>query len=148
MSKFLAIILVFIASAAFSAEGSWGIYFQPALKKAEKENKFVLADFTGSDWCGWCKKLDKEVFSTKEFKEWAAANVVLVKLDFPHHRKLDATSEKQNNELAQKYDVKGFPTVLLLKPDGTVIGKLGYQEGGPKPWTEAADEFIEKAKAK
>ena len=80
----------------------------------------ILADFSGSDWCGWCIKLDREVFSQAEFKEYAKANLVLFLADFPRGRKLAPAVAKQNDALLRKYGVEGFPTVLLLDASGRV----------------------------
>jgi thioredoxin-related protein len=115
-----------------------------ALEKAKAENKPVVMDFTGSDWCGWCIKLDKEVFSTSQFKTYATQNLVLLKLDFPHRRNLPAAEKKQNEALAAKYGIRGFPTVVVLNPEGNQVGQLGYRPGGPQPWIAELEKFTKK----
>ncbi len=104
--------------------------FEVAKSQAKINNKPILLIFSGSDWCGWCVKLDQEVFSTPEFKEWAAENVISVIADFPARKELPAELKMQNEKLRDTYGVTGFPTVLLLKDDGSVIARTGYQRGG------------------
>ena len=108
----------------------WLTDFKAAQQLAEKEKKVMLVDFTGSDWCPWCIKLDEEVFSQKAFQDYAAENLVLVMIDFPKKKQQTPEQKKANDELAEKYKVDGFPTVLLLKPDGSVIVRTGYRRGG------------------
>ncbi len=108
-----------------------------ALEKAKADKKMVLMDFTGSDWCGWCIKMDKEVFSDPSFKQYAQDNLVLVELDFPHQKQLNAETKKQNDALAKEYGVEGFPTMVLLDADGKKVKVFdGYQEGGAKAFIE------------
>jgi len=125
--------------AAAAGEGEWLTDFEAAKKQAKKEKKPLLVDFTGSDWCGWCIKLDEEVFSKDEFKTWAAANVVLVKLDYPKKTKLPEELAKQNEELKNKYAIKGYPTILFLNAKGDKIESSGYLEGGPSKWIADAE---------
>ena len=117
-----------------NAEVTWTTDALAALAKARSENKMVLMNFTGSDWCGWCIKLDKEVFSTSAFAWYARENLVLLKVDFPRTRQLPASEALQNETLARKYAINGFPTLVVLRPDGTEKGRLGYVPGGPKAW--------------
>src|SRR4030095_1895326 len=96
-----------------AGELNWMTDMAAAQKKAKDEKKLVLMDFTGSDWCGWCIKLNKEVFSTKEFAEYAKKKLVLVEVDLPRHKKLSAAQTKANEALSGKYDIEGFPTIVL-----------------------------------
>ena len=99
-------------------------------KRPGAEKKDLLLDFTGSDWCGYCKLLDKEVFSTPQFVSWAKKNVVLVQVDFPHQTPLTDEVKKQNSGLAAKYPVNGYPTIVVIKPTGKEIAKeTGYNPG-------------------
>lgn len=125
-----------------SHNGGWLEDFAKAQAIATQENRPMLLDFTGSDWCGWCIKLDKEVFSQPDFEEYAAKNLVLVKLDFPKRKKLPAEVEQQNKRLAQKYGIRGFPTIIILDPSGKQIGKMGYQKGGPGPFIDGLKKII------
>src|SRR5262249_3241150 len=95
-------------------------------------NKLILIDFTGSDWCPWCIKLKKEVFSQSEFVEYAEKNLVPVEVDFPRKKQLPAELKKANQALQQKYQIQGYPTVVVLDGSGKKLGELGYQPGGPK----------------
>lgn len=119
-------------------ETVWYADFDKAAEQARKEKKDLLVDFTGSDWCGWCKKLDKEVFSQPEFLEAAHKQYVLVALDFPHADDVKAKvpNPARNEELQAKYGVRGFPTILLVTPDGDVFGQTGYQPGGAASYVE------------
>jgi protein disulfide-isomerase len=90
----------------------------------------VLLDFTGSDWCGWCILLDREVFSKPQFKEYADKNLVLVEVDFPKRKPMPDAMRMQNIRLAQRYGIQGFPTIIVLNGDGKVVAELGYMQGG------------------
>ena len=115
---------------------TWMTDVTKATELAKKDSKLVMLDFTGSDWCGWCIKLDKEVFSTPEFKEYAAKNLVLVEVDFPHKKVLSAELTKANQSLQKKYKIQGYPTIIVLNAEGKQVGELGYGPGGPKPFIE------------
>ena len=111
----------------------WLTDLPKALDQAKTEHKLVLADFTGSDWCGWCMKLDKDTFSQPEFAEYAKKNLVLLQLDYPTKKPQSDDLKAANKALAKKYNIQGFPTLIAFKPDGTVAWqKDGYLEGGPQ----------------
>ena len=112
------------------ASAQWLTDYAKALSQAKAENKPVLIDFTGSDWCGWCMKLDREVFSMQDFKDYAAQKLVLLKIDFPRRTPQSAEQKAQNERLASQYGIHGFPTVVILRPDGSKSGELGYLPGG------------------
>ena len=103
----------------------WLTDFETATKKAAELDQPILADFTGSDWCIWCIRLDEQVLSEKAFKDFAKDNLVLFKADFPQRKKQDEDVKKQNQELLKKYGVRGFPTVLLLDAKGKVLARTG-----------------------
>ena len=113
--------------------------FQPAperlttaLAKAKTENRLVLLDFTGSDWCGWCMKLEEESLSKPEFVNYAAKYLEVVIVDFPMRHPLDPGLKQANAALKSKYGVSGFPTLVALSPDGKVVWQqVGFAEGGP-----------------
>lgn len=133
MKALLPIVTCLLLSTTIGwAKTGWLEDFEKAKVKAKAENKKILLDFTGSDWCGWCMKLDEEVFSKKEFKEYAAKNLILVELDFPQGKKLSKALQKQNKDLAAQYGIRGYPTIIVLSPEGEPAGKLGYVEGGPQ----------------
>lgn len=108
----------------------WETNLETALQKAQKENKAVLVNFTGSDWCIWCQRLNNEVFSKKEFEEFAKENLVLVKIDFPKNIEQSMETKMYNNQLAQRFGVEGFPTIFILNKNGEVTLQTGYQPGG------------------
>jgi len=133
ISLLIAVGLTLISITA-SAESSWVTDYKKAQEDAKAGKKLMLLEFTGSDWCGWCMKLDKEVFSTPEFQNYASRNLILVKLDFPRRRPQTEALKKQNEQLAQKYGIQGFPTIIVLNGQGEKVGELGYMERGPSPF--------------
>lgn len=115
------------------AESGWLNDYKKAQEEAKASNKFLLLNFTGSDWCGWCIKFDREVLSQPQFKDYARDNLVLVELDFPRAKSQSAEVRKQNLELAQHYEVVGFPTIVVLNSDGQAVWHYdGYFPGGPE----------------
>lgn len=128
----LSLVTALATLGATAADANWLTDLPKAQAQAAKENKMVLLDFTGSDWCGWCIKLNKEVFSQPAFINYAKTNLVLVEVDFPAKKKLSAEQKKANDALAKKYNIKGYPTIIVLDSKGQKIGELGYQPGGPK----------------
>jgi thioredoxin-related protein len=132
-----------VATVGLAGE-DWLTDYEKALKIAEKEDKTVLLDFSGSDWCGWCIKLDKEVFSKEAFKEYAGENLVTVLVDFPREKKQSDEVKKQNRELQKKFGIRGFPTVILLNSEGEKIAQTGYKRGGAEKYVEHLKKLIEK----
>lgn len=126
-----------------AAEG-WMNDFEAAKQKAATENKSLLVDFTGSDWCGWCIRLDKEVFAHEVFAEGVADKFVLVELDYPKDKTiLSEETIAQNNQLKQKYQIRGYPTIYLMDADGLPFAKTGYKKGGPEAYLENLNELLE-----
>ena len=121
------------AAAPSPATSRWTTDYAAAVSKAKESKRNVCVFFTGSDWCGWCVKLKSEVLAKPEFERYASENLVLVELDFPKGKPQSAEVKAQNNQLAQQYRVRGFPTVIVLNSAGKQIAQLGYQEGGPGP---------------
>jgi protein disulfide-isomerase len=127
---------------ANAAEATWLTDLPKAQAQAKAENKIVLIDFTGSDWCGWCIKFKKDVLDTPEFQAYAAKNLVLVELDFPNKKAQSADLKKANKTLEEKFKVDGFPTFVVLDKDGKEIGRqVGYAKGGPKAFIEKLEGF-------
>lgn len=120
-----------LAVAASAEEDKWQTDFKKAQQEAKANNKLLLVDFTGSDWCGWCIKLNREVFSQPEFKEYASKNLILLAIDFPRRKEQSVALKKQNVQMAEEYQIQGFPTIIVLNGDGRKIGELSYMEGGP-----------------
>ena len=136
-----------LLAAPFSRAGKaeWLTDFEAARKLAGEKNRPVLVDFSGSDWCGWCIKLDREVFSQESFGNYAKQNLVLFLADFPRGKAQPAEVARKNAELAKKYGVRGFPTVLLVNADGKIIARTGYRDGGPGAYVSHLRELIEGA---
>jgi protein disulfide-isomerase len=124
---------VFLSGQFARAESGWLNDYKKAQQEAKANNKFLLLNFTGSDWCGWCIKFDREVLSRPQFKDYARDNLVLVELDFPRRKVQSADLQKQNRQLAQQYEVVGFPTIVVLNSGGQKLWKFdGYFPGGPE----------------
>lgn len=157
MKSILSIFFVLVTVCSFSQKEdlTWHTDLQKAISIAQKEKKPIMLFFTGSDWCGWCHKLQKEVFYQDPFKKWAKDNVVLVEVDFPSRngeafkRQSDDTRQ-QNNLLQQQFSVRGYPTVWFVKPEKTKEGKInlaqlgqtGYVAGGSQNWIDGANTII------
>ena len=143
MKTLIAILtLISISTFTYANDLYWYENYNDALDKAANDNKFVLADFTGSDWCPWCIKLEEEVFDKPEFESYAEENLVLLKVDFPQSKELSNEIKKQNGLLEDKYNVDGFPTVLILDKEGEIVDRMGYQEGGPIPYVDTIKKSI------
>jgi len=143
MNRWLAVVIATAFSMGAMASEGWETDFAKAKEKAKAENKHILIDFSGSDWCGWCIKLDKEVFSKDEFKAYAADNLVLMLADFPSDKSKQSDElQKQNDKLAKDFGVRGFPTVFILSPEGKTIAKTGYQAGGAAAYVEHIQKLI------
>ena len=137
-----------VVAAERAASGpEWLTDFEKAKQQSAEKKVPILADFTGSDWCQWCQKLDKEVLSQKAFQDFAKANVVLFMADFPQVKKIPAETKKQNQDLAKKYNVRGFPTILLLDASGNVMDQTGYQAGGAEKYVEHLKQLLSKKPA-
>ena len=147
MKKLLMIAAAVAISAGVFASEGWMTDMEKAKAMAKEKNRHILVDFSGSDWCGWCIKLDKEVFQQKAFKEYAEENLVLVLLDFPSDKsKQSADLQKQNEKLAKEFGVRGFPTVFVLSPEGEKIAQTGYKAGGPEAYIAHIKSLIADAK--
>ncbi len=149
---FITLLLVFTAYISQAQEGlTWHTDLNKATEIARQEQKPIFLFFTGSDWCGWCIRLQNEVFKTPEFTNWAKEKVVLVELDFPRKTAQSEELKLQNNQMQQMFQVNGYPTVWLVKPtmkDGKTnfeqIGRTGYVAGGPNPWLTGANDILTK----
>ena len=154
MKKLIFLLIVTFSLNSFSQHNSvdWNTDMNKSIELSEKTGKPILLFFTGSDWCGWCKKLVREIFAKPEFSKWAKENVILVEIDFPRKTKLSAELQKQNRSLQQMFGVRGYPTVWFVQPeksnDGQVnltkIGSTGYVAGGPSKWIAAANQILKK----
>jgi len=146
MKTTLISILVIVTSLLMSQEiesVKWYTNIDTVKTIAKAQNKIILMDFTGSDWCANCIRLERTLFTTEEFAKYANENLVLLKLDFPSKKKNTLSSEqvKHNEQLAEKYNKAGaFPTVLFLDADEKVLGKLKQPQN-------SVDDYIKSIKA-
>lgn len=121
---------LFCAASAY-ADSPWGTDYKKAQDEAKANHKFVLLDFTGSDWCGYCIQLDRAILSQPQFKDYATKNLVLVEIDFPRRKSIPQETRKQNQELAERYQIEGFPTLVILNGDGKAVWRYeGMYMGG------------------
>lgn len=152
MKKIIVTLLLVLGSLSVEAqELTWHKDMNKAIGISKKENKPLFLFFTGSDWCGWCIRLQKEVFKTPEFIDWAKKNVVLVELDFPRKSTQSDAEKQQNMELQQVFAVRGYPSVYFVKAgelNGKTnfeqLGNTGYVAGGPTAWLNVANPMIQK----
>ncbi len=152
MKKGLLMLFFFLGAYATQAqELQWYNDVSKASEVSMKTKKPMMLFFTGSDWCGWCMRLQKEVFNTPEFTKWAKENVVLVELDFPRKKQLSPEIVKQNANLEEMFGIRGYPTVWLVNPSnngGQVaferLGSTGYVAGGPSSWLAGANGILGK----
>ena len=147
LSAFLILFIFLFTSCnngqSASSDGlNWENNLEQAIAQAKKENKAVLVNFTGSDWCIWCKRLSSEVFQQKEFKEYADKSLVLVMLDFPRDKEQTSETQNYNRNLAQKYGIQGFPTILIFNSQGKMVAQTGYQPGGPEKYIEHIKSYL------
>lgn len=115
----------------------WSEDLPAAEAEARQSNRWLLMNFSGSDWCGWCIKLDREVFSQPAFQAYAAENLVPVLIDFPRRKSQPDDLKARNETLMRRFQVRGFPTLLLFTPEGELAGQLGYVPGGPEAFIQA-----------
>ena len=144
-SLFVLFILLFTScnnGQSSSDKLNWNGNLEKAIEQAKKENKTILVNFTGSDWCIWCKRLSAEVFQQKEFEEYAKKSLVLVMLDFPKDIEQTQETKEYNNMLAQKYGIQGFPTILLINSEGKLVAQTGYQPGGAAKYVEHIKSYL------
>ena len=135
----LAAIVLWQANAS---EATWLTDLPQAKVQAKAENKIVLLDFTGSDWCGWCIKFDKDTLSKDKFADYAKSHLELVVVDFPNKKPQSDALKATNKALGEKYGVDGYPTFVVLNADGKEIGRqVGYAPGGPDAFIAKLEGF-------
>ncbi len=151
MKYLLVPIIAFLSIAAQAQETvKWHTDMMQAVDLAIKEKKPLFLFFTGSDWCGWCKRLQKEVFMMPQFQKWAKEKVILVELDFPRMKQLDPKIQQQNMELAQMFEVRGYPSVWFVNASKNgaqvgfeKLGSTGYVAGGADVWLQSANQILQ-----
>ena len=122
-------------------DGIWTVNFDFAKKIAAEKNIDLLILFTGSDWCVWCQRLGDEVFSDEKFQEEVIKKFVPVKLDFPRNVDFPENIKQSYRSLADKYGIRGYPTVILASSDGTPYASCGYQPGGGEAYLKTLDDL-------
>ncbi|MFT4176213.1 MAG: thioredoxin family protein [Luteolibacter sp.] len=145
-SLFRGVFAAFLCSSGIALAGGegWTSDFPAAQKEAREQKKDLLLDFTGSDWCGYCIKLNEEVFKTDVFKAAVKDKFVLVEIDFPQDEsKISEQTKKQNQELARKYPIEGYPTIILCDAEGRPYAVTGYQQGGAEPYVKNLEKLVE-----
>lgn len=139
----LAALLLFANGCNKSGDNlPWETNLEKALTDAKVKNKKVLVNFTGSDWCVWCKRLTKEVFSTSAFEEFSEENLILVKIDFPESIPQSPEVKAYNNQLAARFGIEGYPTIVVLDMNGKTLGVTGYLPGGPEKYIPHLQSMI------
>lgn len=150
MKKKIILFLLFLnLSYANAQELVWHTDANNAITESNRKNKPLLLFFTGSDWCGWCIRLQKEVFKQPEFAKWAKDNVVLLELDFPRKTSQPENIRNQNFQIQQVFGVRGYPTIWFVnaqldnqKVNFAKLGSIGYVAGGPEKWLESAKTIL------
>ncbi len=125
------VVLGSLSAVSARADSAWSTDLKKAQEEAKANHKLLLLDFTGSDWCGYCFQLDKAILSQQQFKDYANKNLVLVEIDFPRRKAQSVDVQKQNQELAERYQIDGFPTLIVLDGDGKTVWRYeGLYTGG------------------
>lgn len=145
MLLLMGVVLLAVTTSTHAAS-HWETDFEHAQKLASESGKYMLLDFTGSDWCGWCIRLKDEVFSKKSFLAYAKEKLVLVQVDFPRKKAQSKELKEQNQALASKYGIRGYPTIIILSPKGDFVQQTGYQAGGAEAYVEHIEELIAQSK--
>jgi len=127
---------------AGAEEARWLSDFNAAVAAAKASHRDILMDFTGSDWCPVCIRMEKDILSTPAFKDYASKNLILMRVDFPEGRQLPQKVQDQNNDLQNKYGAQYLPTYILLDGSGNVLWQeVGYVEGGPSAFIAKLDSL-------
>ena len=133
-----------ISSFLFIHAQDWQTDFEEAKALATEKDRNIILVFSGSDWCAPCIKLETEIWSSEEFKNYSADHFILIKADFPRKRanKLTAQQQEKNNQLAEKYNTQGyFPFVVVLDKNGKVLGTTGYEKKEPADYIKLLASF-------
>ena len=152
MKKLLLVLLITLSLNAFTQQNdfTWHTDVNQAVNLSFELEKPIYFFFTGSDWCGWCKRLVAEVFTKEEFKTWAKNNIILVELDFPRRKPMSDELRKQNTELGNIFRVRGYPSGYFVTPERIdnekvsfqQLGMQGYVAGGAKAWISQANKIL------
>ncbi|MCI5799915.1 MAG: thioredoxin family protein [Victivallales bacterium] len=146
MKKLFLTLLLFCGTMLAFAEANWTDNFQLATELAQKEGKPILMLFTGSDWCGYCIKMEKNAFGVPAFGDFLNKNFVLFKADFPSRKQIPEDTKKQNRQLAKKYAIPGYPTVVIISANGKELTRTGFIRGGVKDYISHYQDILKKIK--
>lgn len=144
MKKIILLFTAIIFSISISAQ-EWQTDFEAAKQISSEKNLPIVLVFQGSDWCAPCIKLDREIWSTEEFKTYAKDHFVMLQADFPRKKKNALADEQQlkNNQLAEKYNKQGyFPFVVVLDKEGSILGEAGYEKTSSTAYIEKLESFV------
>ena len=142
------LITIILSFGVLAQAENWNEDFEKASSEAKTSGKYLLLNFSGSDWCPWCMKLEREVFSHEAFKTFAKENLVYVSIDFPRKKYQSKKRKEENQKLMEKFKVRGLPTIIILSPDGELLGTTGYRSGGAERYVDHLKETINKHKMK
>ena len=142
MKKMLVCLLTVLTVGLFAQDLNWNLDFKKALDLSRKSGKPVFAFFTGSDWCGWCKRLDREILSKRDMIRYLNDNFILFKADFPRKNQPPKHVTAFNHGLMKQYGVDGFPSIIITDSTGKAIGRTGYMRGGPSAMKKALNQYI------
>ena len=137
IATFFTVISLVISVNCFSQ--NWQTSFEESKQLADRENKSIILVFSGSDWCGPCIKLDKNIWKSEEFIAYARDNYVMLRADFPRRKQnqLSAAQQAHNNKLAELYNTNGFfPLVVIFDSKGVYLGETGFKKVTPKKYIE------------
>jgi len=121
----------------------WYTNFQQAANDARQSQKPMLLFFTGSDWCGWCKKIQQEVFSNSDFARSVGGDFIFVEIDFPMNKQLPPDLAQQNAQLKRQFGITGYPTVIILDSQQNIIAETGYRAGGGRAYADYLKQFVQ-----
>lgn len=141
----LPIILLFMAlavEASAQPSANWHSSLSEAQAAGKREKRPILLLFTGSDWCPWSKRLQREVLASTAFTNFARTHLILVEIDFPRLKPIPLEQHHQNLMLAQRFGVTGLPTVILLDSSGEKLTELGFSQAGPDSFVARIQPFL------
>ena len=135
-------LTLFVAGSVAAHAEEWLTDHAAAVKASKEQHKPIMMFFTGSDWCGWCKRLQAEVLTKDEFKTFAAQNLILLELDFPRGKEQSKEIKAQNPILQDDHQVQGYPTCVFVDASGKPKGTVGYVQGGPAAWIAEVEKVL------
>lgn len=121
----------------------WYTNYNQAVQEAQRTRLPIILFFTGSDWCGWCKKMQQEIFSSPEFVQSAGNSFIFVEVDFPMNKQLPPEITQQNTQLKQKYGVTGYPTLVILDYNQNFVAESGYRAGGGRAYADYLRQLLQ-----